>query len=230
MQSTLPIYEISAGCEMSKGSLSIYNDYLEYIDSENLKSRKILFSEITAIDIKFSNSIEIKYTADTNKKLDYFDVSDAETAKKLCKILSKVKEQGTIDTDDFALLVESTTPKELNTEAQAVNATPPPVETLNTNGKSKGIATILLGLVLGLGLIICSNLILYPLKFVGYFVMFFGFFKGLQTMSNANQKVYRAVCPYCKQEFAFPVNQLNVLCPQCRKRVILKDNEFQIVD
>lgn len=100
---------------------------------------------------------------------------------------------------------------------------------LNKDGVKKGVLTIIFGGIIGLVVSVVGGM-LFGLQFIGLIIAFFAFFKGLQSISSGNKKVYRATCPYCKHEFGFPVKELSILCPQCRKRVIIKDNEFQIVE
>lgn len=53
---------------------------------------------------------------------------------------------------------------------------------------------------------------------------------GIKNFSTRKTKAYIVKCPFCGQEFQFPVNNLNTKCPKCNKLVILKDNKFEIVD
>ncbi len=53
---------------------------------------------------------------------------------------------------------------------------------------------------------------------------------GIRLLLTRKKKAYAAKCPYCGQDFYFPVNSLNCQCPKCNKLVILKDGKFEIVN
>lgn len=121
--------------------------------------------------------------------------------------------------------------KNMVVEHTVTNKEPFEIVTLNQDGVKKGVITIAIGFVIGLLLAGLGGILFgFSIQLVGYIIAFLAFLKGIQTISSANKKVYRATCPYCKHEFGFPIKELSILCPQCHKRVIIKDNEFQIVE
>lgn len=136
-----------------------------------------------------------------------------------------VNEKSGVVEQSVANNAEVSSTEEIKSEEKA----PLEIVVLNQDGVKKGVITIIFGGIIGLVVAVVGGM-MFGLQFLGLFIAFFAFFKGLQSISSGNKKVYKATCPYCKHEFGFPVKELSILCPQCRKRVIIKDNEFQIVE
>jgi len=212
MQNDSYIYKAEVSTGFSNGNLFIYNDAVEYVSNNGKKRKKIFFSEMSGITRKYSDSIEVEYQ---NNKIELF-IFEKETVEKWYEILLKCKEQGNVELKD----VEPMLPVEKHQE-------PPPfeIEVLNKNGVIKGILTIIIG-----GLLIGGVVSIYLWKIVGSLIMIVSIIKGIRDIVTAKTQVYRATCPYCKHEFYFPVDDLNASCPQCNKMIIIKDNEFQIVE
>lgn len=103
---------------------------------------------------------------------------------------------------------------------------------LNQNGVVKGIISIIFGIIGAYVFSICFDRMFggIMLSVFGWVILFACLSNGIRSIATAKKKAYKATCPYCKHEFAFPVENLNALCPQCNKKIIIKDNKFQIVE
>lgn len=93
----------------------------------------------------------------------------------------------------------------------------------NENMRSKGIIAISIAVVLSVLVICIGGTFLLPLVFV---VALY----GISQYSKGNTKVYRAKCPNCKFEFAFPLNSVGENCPKCQKRVVINGSKFENID
>ena len=97
----------------------------------------------------------------------------------------------------------------------------------NENMRSKGILAISGAVVLSLLIIFLNGL--FPVTFL-FPVVFVIAFYGISQYSKGNTKVYRAKCPNCKFEFAFPLNSVGENCPKCQKRVVINGSKFENID
>lgn len=209
------------------GTLFAYRDRVEFISRNGKKHDIFPLHEIKQTKVSMGNLLELHLPSG---KEESFALPDNAMAQQWVEMLQKLKVGETVEDIKY---VETETAPQATPSSQSVEEEDAPFEivTLNENGVTVGILMIVAGFLINLFFsIVLGNMFGFSFKVAGYVIMIYTVFAGIKSIRTAKVKAYRAVCPCCNYEFAFPVEELNVLCPKCRKRIILQDDTFKVVE
>ena len=95
----------------------------------------------------------------------------------------------------------------------------------NPDGLKKGIICWVIAIIFA-----AIQIILGIGGFFGSFIPIGLGIYGAILFFTRHQMKYKAVCPHCKHEFGFSVDSLGEDCPKCKKRIIINNDKFEIVE
>lgn len=223
------INKISANNFLTFGTLYAYSNFVEFCSNNGKKKISFQYKDIEQIKISMNTVIEITAYDQKSESFALQAKSDAAEWYALLTNLKKEHQRSCMNNTEnisagFSAKNEQTS--EINDQ------NPFEIIELNRNGVVKGIIQIILGILGYYVFSIVLDRMFGGIWFnlLGWILIFACFSSGIANIVTARKKAYKAICPYCNHEFAFPVEDLNASCPQCNKKIIIKDNKFQIVE